>query len=293
MLSIPVSASSGLSVGVVGPQTVNAGQEIELIYSFSSIDGKGLCGLDLEISFNRSLVRFSSVSLVGFPSGSSWTAAGRVAGSTYMLHVFDDYANDEPTSIYQGTNAYISVKFRTLDSAMGNACFSTKSAGAVMGCYFENGETKSFTGEGNEHTVYIKGNVKDHAAESYRIKNGTVLALAGVTANDLVYTASSVTDAKGNAKSADAPLVTGDVIDFGEGYKESTVMLLCDLNMDGMVSTNDYMLLKMHISNKRKLPDAAILAADINIDGIVSAADAIGFAMVLRGETIALSGAAA
>lgn len=293
LLGITASAAGGLSIGTSAPYMVESGQEIQLVYTFQSINDKGLCGVDLEVGFDSALVEFVSVSLNGFPEGASWMAAGRVSGSTYYLHVFDDYGGNEPVSIYQGTTASITLKFRALDKAVGTAVFSTESYGAVMGCYFENGASKSYIGTGNSTSVIIKGFVKDCVGESYAFKDGVLLILPGCTANDLPYTVESVTASNGTAKEDGAPILTGDVLDFGKNYKTSTAVMLCDINGDGRVTTNDYMLLKMHITGKRTLSDSALTAADVNMDGIISSADAVCFASVLRGYALELSVTAA
>lgn len=292
MLVSTVSAAGGLSLSTSAPQIVECGQEIELVYTFSSINTKGICGLDMEISFDDSLVEFVSVSLSSFPEGASWIEAGHVSGSTYYLHAFDDYVGNEPVSIYDGTNASITVKFKALEKAVGTAVFSTDGFGAVMGCYFENGATKTYNGTSNSVSVIIKGFVKDCVGTDYAIKDGNLLVLPGCTASDLPYEAESVTAADGTAKENDAPLLTGDVVDFGLSYKQSTVTTLGDLNGDGRVTTNDYMMLKMHIKDVKPLPSAALIAADVNMDGMISALDAICFSSILRGYSISLSVAA-
>lgn len=283
--AVPVGASGSLSVSVTAPESALAGQEIELVYTIASVDGKGLCGLDLEIGFDKRLTELVSVSLTGFPSEAAWTAAGRVEGSTYMLHVFDDYSGTTPTSIYNGTGAAIRVKFRALDSAAGNAYFSLSARGAVMGCYFENGAAQSYIGTGESTSVLIIGNVPDGFGDSYYIKDGVYYVLPGCTVGGILPAATAYT-ADGTAKPGTAPLVTGDVLDFGTGYKQSAVVMLGDINADGRFNTTDYLLIKKQLSNGGT-PSAA---GDINADGTVSAADALFAALLLRGGSFSYTG---
>lgn len=283
--AVPVGASGALAVSVTAPQSVLAGQEIELVYTVASVNDKGLCGLDLEIGFDKKLTEFVSVSLTGFPAGASWTAAGRVEDSTYMLHVFDDYGGTAPTSIYQGTEAAIRVKFRALDSAAGDAYFTLSARGAVTGCYFENGAAQSYIGTGSNISVSIIGNVPDGFGDSYYNKDGVYYVLPGCCCNELAPAATAYA-ANGTAKSGGAPLVTGDVLDFGADYKQSTVVTLGDINADGRVNTTDYLLLKKQISSG-STPSAA---GDINADGTVSAADALYLSVLLRGGTLSYTG---
>lgn len=279
--SVSVGASESLAVSVAAPESVLAGQEIELVYTIASVDGKGLCGLDLEIGFDKKLTEFVSVSLTGFPAEASWIAAGRVEDSTYMLHVFDDYSGKAPTSIYSGTEAAIRVKFRATDNASGRAYFTLSARGAVMGCCFENGAAQSYIGTGDSTSVLIIGNVPDGFGDSYYIKDGVYYVLPGCTGGDLSPSATAYT-AGGTAKGNGVPLVTGDVLDFGAGYKQSAVVMLGDVNGDGRFNTTDYLYLKKQISNGRT-PSAA---GDINADGTVSSADALFLALLLRGGSL-------
>lgn len=283
--AVPVGASGSLAVSVSASESVLAGQEIELVYTIASVDGKGLCGLDLEIGFDKKLVEFVSVSLTGFPTEASWTAAGRVEDSTYMLHVFDDYSGKTPTSIYQGTEAAIRVKFRALDNAAGKAYFALSARGAVMGCYFENGAAQSYIGTGENISVLIIGYVSDGFGENYYIKDGVYYVLPGCTESDLSPSATAYT-AGGTAKVDGAPLVTGDVLDFGTAYKQSPVVMLGDVNGDGRFNTTDYLLIKKQLSNG----GTSSAAGDINADGTVSSADALLLALLLRGGTLSYTG---
>ncbi len=288
LLGIPVSASNGLALSVAAPQTVENGSEIELVYSIDSVPAKGLCGLDLEIGFDKSKVELVSATIIGFPENASWQAVGHVSGGTYMLHVFDDYEGEAPVSLYSGSAAKITVKFRALSNAVGAAKFTTSAHGAVMGCYFEGGATHSYIGTGGDASVWIYGYVENCVDGAYYIKDGTVCVLPGLTAAQIKEGVLSVKDKNGAEKSADNVLTAGDVLDFGTGYKQSTVTVLSDMNNDGRLTTNDYLLLKKLIKEGGTVTGNALKVSDINMDGVVTSADAVCVAKLLKGEAFVL-----
>ncbi len=273
---IPASAVQNYRVETSAPAEVNCGEEILLCFSLSSIPSEGLCGIDFEIGFNESLVTLVDVSLSGFPEDGNWCYSGRVVNGRYLLFVYDNY--DEfagtPISVYNGSNAAVTVRFRAKMGVSGEALFNVGTYGSITGTSFtEDGPVSMYgIGASNKSVSITCTSVSDKREELWYTKDGVMFVLPYTTAGSLAY-AGVLYDENGTVKAEEAFAVMGDCFGFNDGTVATELRIALDVNGDGHFNTADYLLMRMHLSGQTVLTGTAFHAADINGDGYISTVD--------------------
>ena len=285
---LSVSAVDNYRLELNAPTEVYSGEEIALTFSFTSIPAEGLCGMDFEMGFNGNLVEFAGVDLAGFPQEGNWCASGRTVGSTFFLYVFDNYneAAGAPCSVYSGSNATVTLRFKAKKGVKGTALFSIGSFGNVTGTSFAEDGPVSVYGVGatNKSVNILPAIVEDGRGDNWYTKDGVMYIFPGADAEDLA-SAGVLTDKNGVPKSDGVFAVMGDGFEFNDGTVAAEVRIAMDVNGDGYFSTADYLLLRRHLCAQTTLTGKAFAAADINGDRTLSTSDLAALRTALLGAT--------
>lgn len=280
--ALNVSGADPFRADMSAPAEVVAGENFEISFSFSGIPAGGLCGIDLELSFDSSLVSFVSASISGFPEEGDWCGAGRVSGSKYLYHIFDQNTDENgaysPVALTSGEGVSLTLTFVGKLGSEGDAIFSLSGRGAVMGTVVSGDNSTSIFGDGNSATVrIIKSVAPDSVGEGWYIKDGVMVVRPGITAEDLAE-AGVLIDGNGTAKTGCALL--GDSFEHVL-YAPMPVEIGMDVNGDGYFTSTDRMLILLHLEGGKLLSGKALDRADGDRDGVITASDALVFKLAL------------
>lgn len=283
--NVPVSASSAFKAEFTAPTSVYTGTEFSLAFSFSNLPAEGLCGIDLELEFDKDLVSFVSASISGFPSSGNWCGVGRVENGKYLYFIFDDYSGTAaPVSVYDGAPLSVTFTFKAKPGAEGDAVFSVSRHGAVAGTVFDTDGASYIYGVGcaDKTVSIVKAEFPDSRGNGWYVKGGVMYVRPGITAGELADIG-VLSGSDGVAKAADTPAFGGDTFSHLL-YAPVEVAIAMDIDMDGRFTTSDYLLLQMHLKGLRTLKGNAYNAADADGDGAVTNTDASMFKLALEGK---------
>ncbi len=283
LLPLQVSAATPFKARVSTADSAFLGEEICLTLSFSQLPEEGLCGIDLELSFDDRLVSFVGASIEGFPEEGAWCGTGRLSGSRYLYFIFDEHEDADgfaPVALTEGSGASVSFTFFAKEA--GVAEFSLGGYGSVMGTVFANGSTKAVYGQGDSVSVSIvKRDCPDMSGNGFTVKDGVMYVRPEITVAEL--------GAEGMLYRADGSVVEGSAMVFkGDSFEFKycnpvPVVIFLDANGDGRFSTADYLRLKLHIKGLVTLEGSFLFAADADGDGEVTATDSFLVAEALAG----------
>ncbi len=275
--TVSVGAAEDFRIGVSAPTQVYWDEEIALTFSFGSIPAEGLCGVDFEIGFNADMVEVSSVTLSDFPAEGNWCSGGRVSGSLYLLHVFDNYDETAglPVSIKNGSSATVTVRFKCKAGVSGNAVFSVANFGAVMGTVFtaDGPVTVYGLGASNKTVKVLPRLCAEAEGNGWFIKDGVAYLRPGITVGQLSAEL-TVLDSQGKTKKESSYALKDDTLVLPNGTAGYGYVAM-DANGDGLFSTADYLLVRNHICGGITLKGKALVACDMDKDGYVTTVDLV------------------
>lgn len=283
--AVPVTAADNFNATFSAPNAVYTGSTFSLDFYFSDLPASGLCGIDLEVSFDKELVSFVSARISGFPAEGNWCGTGRVEDDKYLFFIFDDYeGGSAPVSVYDGSPLVVTLAFKANPGAEGDAVFSISKYGSVSGTVFdENGGTYVYGLGCSDKTVRImKKAFPDSSGDGWYVKGGVMYVRPGITAEEL-SDLGVLTERDGTVKTGTTPAFGGDRF-VHPLYSTVAVAIAMDVNLDGRVTTADYLLIKMHIKSVATLDGVSYDAADVDGDGVLTSTDAALFKQVLQGK---------
>lgn len=277
------SAASPFKATLDGEARAFLGEEISLTLSFSELPEEGLCGVDLELSFDGSLVSFVSATVSGFPEEGAWCGTGRVSGDEYLYFIFDEHEDAQgfaPVPIKEGDAALVTFTFAA--KSVGVAEFSLSAYGAVTGTVLAGGTTASVYGQGNGISIEIsKRDCPDMTGDGFTVKDGVMYVRPDATVAEL-GAEGTLYRADGSIADEDEPFFGGDSFEFTY-CNPLPVIIFMDANGDGRFSTADYLRLKLHLKGQMLLTGGALFTADADGDGALTATDAIVLGAALTG----------
>ncbi|MBQ3195866.1 MAG: dockerin type I repeat-containing protein [Clostridia bacterium] len=284
-----VSAVQNYRLKLSAPVEVNCGEDILLTFALSYIPAEGLCGMDFEIGFDSSMVEFGGVSLSGFPADGNWCYSGRTVNGVYLLYVFDNYDETAgtPHSVYNGSNATVTVRFKTKAGCVGNALFTVEGYDSVTGTSFTEGGPVSVHGTGaeNKTVMILPAITADKQGNGWYTKDGVMYVYPYSTAGSLAEVG-TLLDENDNPKASADFAKAGDGFNFTDGSRATELRIAMDVNGDGDFTTADYLLVRMHLCGETTLTGTAFNAADVNCDRYISTADLAFVKAMLMGGSL-------
>ena len=118
-------------------------------------------------------------------------------------------------------------------------------------------------------------NIKNDGTYIYGYELGTKIESIMKSISDKEPQATVTAFNKGGQEKSSGIIASGDIINIKTDREEKnyTILIYGDVNGDGKITASDYMTIKNHIMDIKKLSDQEKLYADANKDGKVTASD--------------------
>ena len=229
----------------------------------------------------------NSTSLPNPGNPNNWLSKITVNGSN--ISGFDSGRTDYSINVLSSTNSvnidYVKVANTSKVSGAGNINLTGDTTQVKLLVTAGNGDTRTYTltlkksSNGDSNNVAVSEIINASGIKS----NDEYLSgiPVGMSVQDLKDKLMSVTggvsvsvqDVNGNEKNS--VLATGDKVTISSGNDTRVyyIVIYGDINGDGSIKANDYVLIKNYIMGNKYLDGAKLKAADINRDGNVKASD--------------------
>ena len=129
-----------------------------------------------------------------------------------------------------------------------------------------------------DRTVTIKEKEEETSAKA-KIDNNYIIVVPETKnkeiASTLNITEYEVKDKANNILNNDLQAITGNTFKDKKANKQYTIVMLGDIDGNGVVGASDYIAIKNHIADRKTLGEIESKAADVGLDGGVTATDYI------------------